>query len=181
MKENIAAFGGDPDNVTIFGQSAGAAATNFLMATPLAKGLFHRVIGESGGAFAPPVGRSLALRSLFISYQLDLRDAEAEGSRLMAALNAKSLAELRQKTPEQILAIPSAYRFELSIPIKDGYVLPATTDEIFANRKYIDVPSLIGSNSDEGSNFPTMKTLAAFREDAHKTFGPLADEFLKAY
>jgi para-nitrobenzyl esterase len=181
VKENIAAFGGDPDNVTIFGQSAGAAATNFLMAVPQAKGLFHRVIGESGGAFAPPVGRSLVLRSLFISYQLDLHDAEAEGSKLMAALNAKSLAELRQKTPEQILAVPSSYRFESSIPIKDGYVLPAATDEIFASRKYIDVPSLIGSNSDEGSNFPTMKTLAAFREDANKTFGPLAEEFLKAY
>jgi len=67
VKENIAAFGGNPDNVTIFGQSAGSVAANFLMMSPLAKGLFHRVIGESGGAFAPAVSGSPALRGLFIS------------------------------------------------------------------------------------------------------------------
>jgi len=176
VKQNVAAFGGDPDNVTIFGQSAGSSSATFLMASPLAKGLFHRAIGESGGAFAAPVAGSPLGRTL-----QTLPDAEAVGSKLMAALKVASLAEMREKTPWEILAIPSANRFESSVPINDGYVMPGTTDQIFVSHRQNDVPLLLGSNSDEGSNFPTMKTLVSFREDARQTLGPFADEFLRVY
>jgi para-nitrobenzyl esterase len=94
VKQNIAAFGGNPDNVAIFGQSAGSSSATFLMASPLAKGLFHRAIGESGGAFAAPVAGSLLGRTL-----QTLPQAEAAGSKLMAALKATTLVEMRQKSP----------------------------------------------------------------------------------
>jgi para-nitrobenzyl esterase len=181
VKENVKAFGGDPDNVTIFGQSAGSASVTFLMASPLAKGLFHRAIGESGGAFPPAVSGSPILRSQFIGWLQSLPDAEAVGSNLMTALNATSLAEMRRKSPEEILAIPSATPFESSLPIKDLYVLTGTTDEIFASGRQNDVPLLLGSTSDEGSNFPTMRTVASFREDARNKLGPLADTYLGVY
>jgi para-nitrobenzyl esterase len=125
---------------------------------------------------AAPLQRRLLGRTLQA-----LPEAEAAGTKLMAALKASSLAEMRQKTPWEILAIPSSTRFESSVPINDGYVMPGTTDQIFAEHRQNDVPLLLGANSDEGSNFPHMKTLASFRDDALQTLGPFADEFLRVY
>ena len=176
VKDNVAAFGGDPGNVTIFGQSAGASSANFLMASPVAKGLFQKVIGESGGTFLPaatssPIGRPM----------LGLAAAEAVGSKLATDLKATSLADLRKRSGDEILASPSDDVYQSALPIMDGYVLPATVAEIFTAGKQNDVPLLAGTNANEGANFPTLKTLAAFREDAKKRMGSFADEYLSLY
>ena len=77
--------------------------------------------------------------------------------------------------------MPSPGRFESGLPVTDGYVLTAPMKDVFGRGQQNDVPLLAGSNSDEGSNFPSFRTLAAYREDARKTLGPFADEFFTLY
>jgi para-nitrobenzyl esterase len=180
IRDNIAGFGGDPSNVTIAGQSAGAMAVHDLIASPIAKGLFRRGIAESGGSTLGANARKLA-------------DAEAEGARFAETKGAKSLADLRALTPEQLTARPAAAAASASGgrgagaamrfgPIVDGYLLPDPIDEIVAQGKQNDVPILTGANADEGgaSPNPTM-TLEAFQSRAKQRFGEEADAFLKAY
>lgn len=138
VQRNIAAFGGNPHNVTIFGESGGGNKVNALMASPLAKGLFHRVICESGW-LAPFNGTPLAL-------------TEHLGLALASYLKVSTLADLRATKWEDIIKAgesatlgvsPSGY---VDVPTVDGYFLPDTLTNIFSADKQNDVPYMVGIN-----------------------------------
>jgi para-nitrobenzyl esterase len=164
VQRNIARFGGDPKQVTILGESAGAGMVANLMTIPSAKGLFVRAMGESS-----------AWSTARIAPLSTLADAEQDGVKLADGVGAKSLAELRAKPAE---AIQKAGR-GLG-PVVDGWLIPQDPGKVFAAGKQIDVPVLTGSNRDEsfGGN---PKSAAEFVEQARKRFGDLTDAYLKLY
>jgi para-nitrobenzyl esterase len=170
VKRNIRAFGGDSARVTLAGESAGAMAVSALMASPLAKGLFHRAIGESGALFESPT-RALD----------DLAAAEQEGLRFARKLGATSLETLRRIPAQDVLAAAPGVGF---FPIVDGHALPRSPPETFAARAQNDVPLLAGWNKDEGFNFDVLAGPAAgkpFVAIIEEIFGERSGEALAFY
>ena len=162
VKRNAAAFGGDPNNVTIFGQSAGAAAVTYLYASPLSRGLFARGIAESFG-FANKTMPSLAT-------------AEESGKSLGEKLTASTLAALRDVPAEKLLETKVGMS-----PIVDGYFLPANPYTVFSEGKETPVPLMAGWNENEGNTFPHAKTLGAYQEWIRKKYPDMADRLLALY
>ena len=166
VHNNIANFGGDPSKVTIAGQSAGAFAVNFLAASPLTKGLIHGAIAESGGSILPSSIRPA----------MHLQQAEEVGVGFTKSMGCNNIKELRNKSAAEILAAnPGAIG-----PFEDGYVVPSSMYETYANGKQNDIPTIIGWNLDD--KIMGMPVSAKqFVANIQKQFGAKTDLLLSQY
>ncbi len=188
VQQNIARFGGDPANVTIFGESAGAADVNSLIASPLAKGLFARAIAQSGpiaqgGALGAQLLADAEKRNVAFAAKLGIT-----GDGALGRLRAIPAAELMDKVGPGMPGAPRVPGAEDGRPmmgiVVDGWVLPEPPTKIFAEGRQHKVPLLTGSNSQEmqaGRGGRGPSSAADLRQLISQQFGPLADRALALY
>jgi para-nitrobenzyl esterase len=178
VRRNISAFGGDPHNVTIFGQSAGSFAVGYMMMSPLARGLFQRAIGESGADMGELISST---------------NAEASGARWASSLGAQSIAELRRVPADELEAADAHWPADAtgavpgdgrsgSIAVLDGYVFRQPMYETFQAGMQNDVPILIGYNANEAGDILVNPLPAAqYAASIKHEYADLAEQVLELY
>ncbi len=184
VKNNIAEFGGDPDNITIQGQSAGASAVNVLLLSPLAKGLFHRAVPQSFSQ----ISRKMAVLSEMEAAGKNSAVTDNNGTpmdrsddRTVMSFGSRSLEEMRAVKAEDLLNV--AYP---ASPNVDGYVIPSDMLEILKSGKQNDVPVLTGMVEADamlfgGRSGAGQLTLDKYKKSAQEKYGEFAGAYLKAY
>lgn len=169
VKANISRFGGDPGNVTIFGESAGSSAVSTLMAAPQARGLFQKAIGESGAAFSDALPAAT------------LQGREKRDGDWVASLGVNSLAELRTMPAEAVLEAARKKGAPGFSTVVDGRLLTEPVSQTYAQGLQAHVPLLAGWNRDENSGLAKDMTAEKWKAYAAEHFPDRAEEFLKLY
>ncbi len=158
IKKNIAQFGGDPDNVMIFGQSAGAGSVKTICASPLSKGLFNKAVIMSGGGLtiAPPPGAAADAHMRRMFPVLTYEEAQQQNKTVLDWACYTNLEEMRKASTEVIYTIGTIYNrvtqknaFMTGMPVTDGYCNPKSFDEAAIDGSLADVPYMIGFTQDD--------------------------------
>jgi len=170
VRRNIAAFGGDPDNITIFGQSAGGGCVTAHVTSPVSKGLFQKAIIQSGGGFAPRFNQNYPT----------LEEAEKKGEEFFKHLGVSSLEEARKIDARELFKKASSFGTGWAKWgfVRDGYYIVDDPVKAILKGQWHKIPLIMGHTGNEFMEIPDAKTVVEFKEYAYNRYQEDAEEYL---